>query len=398
MLLAGGKGSRLSALTDKNAKPAVAFGGKYKIIDFTLSNCVNSGIDTVGVLTQYQPLALNEYIGNGQPWDLDKNCGGAFILPPYQGKKKNGWYKGTANAIYQNFDFLDKYSPEYVLVLSGDHIYRMDYSKMLDFHKKQGAECSVAVIDVPYESASRFGILKCDDSGRIRDFEEKPKKPKSTLASMGIYIFNYSILKEYLISDEADARSSNDFGKDVIPKMLSDMVKLYAYRHNGYWKDVGTPESYWEANMDLLGETPVFDLYSSDNLRVFSRNASLPPQFIGEEASVCNSIITVGCEVLGRVENSVIFENVKIAEGAYVKDSVIMSNTVIMPCTSVYYSIVDSDCTIGKNAQIGSPRESGGKICVIGSSAVVDDGKIVCGGEHIFADVSESRSGGKRNE
>ena len=283
MLLAGGQGSRLYTLTEKTAKPAVRFGGKYRIIDFPLSNCVNSGIYTVGVLTQYQPLQLNEYIGNGQPWDLDRGQSGVMVLPPYQAKSGADWYKGTANAIYQNFNFIDRYDPDYVLILSGDHIYKMDYEKMLKAHKEKSADCTIAVLEVPIEEASRFGIMNTDEDLRITEFEEKPKQPKSTKASMGIYIFNTAVLRDYLEADEADPNSSKDFGKNIIPKMLGDGRLMYAYPFRGYWKDVGTIQSLWEANMDLVGEQPVFDLRDQD-WRIYSRNTSEPPHFVGEYA------------------------------------------------------------------------------------------------------------------
>ena len=303
MLLAGGQGSRLYALTKKTAKPAVRFGGKYRIIDFTLSNCVNSGIDTVGVLTQYQPLVLNEYIGNGLPWDLDRAFGGVMILPPYQGQNHADWYKGTANAIYQNMTFIDRYDADYVLILSGDHIYRMDYDRMLRFHKQKGADCTIAVIDVPLEEASRFGIMSTNEDGSIYRFSEKPKNPDSTKASMGIYIFNRRKLEAYLEADEADPASSNDFGKNIIPAMLAAGEKLFAYPFSGYWKDVGTISSLWEANMDLLGDKPELDL-SDESWRIFARHSASAPQFVGARAQVENSYITEGCEIYGRAPSS----------------------------------------------------------------------------------------------
>lgn len=368
MLLAGGQGSRLYTLTEKTAKPAVPFGGKYRIIDFTLSNCINSGIDTVGVLTQYQPLVLNEYIGNGQPWDLDRTFGGVMVLPPYQGSKSADWYKGTANAIYQNLNFIERYDPDYVVILSGDHIYKMDYSRMLDFHKQAGADCSIAVIDVPIEQASRFGIMNCDSDSRIIEFEEKPAEPKSTKASMGIYIFNKKVLSDYLIADEADPNSSKDFGKNIIPAMLRDGKRLFAYEFSGYWKDVGTVSSLWEAHMDLLGDDPVFNLYDTTRGRVFSRSESRPPHFIGESAELTNSMITEGCEVYGKVINSVLFGGVYVAPGAVIKDSVIMSDTRVLDGAEVCYSIVDSDTVIGENTKLGAGQKpSRFKITLIGS-------------------------------
>ena len=296
MLLAGGQGSRLYTLTEKTAKPAVPFGGKYRIIDFPMSNCINSGIDTVGVLTQYQPLVLNEYIGNGQPWDLDRLNGGVMVLPPYQGKKGADWYKGTANAIYQNLGFINRYDPDYVIILSGDHIYKMDYNAMLQAHKATEADCTIAVLEVPLSEASRFGIMVTDETGKITAFQEKPKNPISTKASMGIYIFNRKVLEDYLIADENTPGSSNDFGKNIIPNMLNDGKKMFAYPFVGYWKDVGTIDSLWEANMDLLGENPNFNIHDK-NWRIFSRNYAEPPHFVGEDATVVNSMITEGCEI-----------------------------------------------------------------------------------------------------
>ncbi|NLD26601.1 MAG: glucose-1-phosphate adenylyltransferase, partial [Acholeplasmataceae bacterium] len=296
MLLAGGQGSRLYALTNKIAKPAVAYGAKYRIIDFPLSNCVHSNIDTVGVLTQYQPLLLNEYIGNGQPWDLDRNFGGIQILPPYQAKVKTDWYKGTANAIYQNLHFIERYQPDYVLVLSGDHIYKMDYSKMLAFHRDKQAAATIAVLEVPFEEAHRFGILNTKGDHKIIEFQEKPAQPKSNLASMGIYIFNYALLKEFLENDEKDPLSSNDFGKNIIPKMLDSGLPLYAYPFSGYWKDVGTIDSLWEANMDLLGAAPKFDI-SDPTWRIYSRNQAYPPQYIAPGAVIKNSLLTEGAHI-----------------------------------------------------------------------------------------------------
>ncbi|MEG1742987.1 MAG: glucose-1-phosphate adenylyltransferase, partial [Clostridia bacterium] len=324
MLLAGGQGSRLRLLTEKTAKPAVAFGGKYRIIDFPLSNCVNSGIDTVGVLTQYQPLALNEYIGNGRPWDLDRAWGGVTILPPYQASKRSDWYKGTANAIYQNITFIKRYRPEYVLILSGDHIYKMDYRAMLNAHKKSGADCTIAVIDVPKEETSRFGIMSTDENEKIFKFEEKPKQTDSTKASMGVYIFNAEKLITYLQQDEADETSEKDFGKNIIPKMLENGENMYAFPFDGYWKDVGTVSSLWESNMDLLGKNPALDLNDSV-WRIFSRNYAEPPHYVGENAVVENSLITEGCEVFGTVINSILSSSVRVERGAIVRDSVIMS-------------------------------------------------------------------------
>ena len=382
MLLAGGQGSRLYALTEKNAKPAVPFGGKYRIIDFPLSNCVNSGIDTVGVLTQYQPLMLNEYIGNGLPWDLDRAYGGVKILPPYQGKNGADWYKGTANAIYQNLQFIERYNPEYVIILSGDHIYKMDYDKMLDFHKKNNADCTIAVIDVTLEEASRFGIMSVDDEGRIFKFEEKPKNPDSTKASMGIYIFSTEVLSKYLRADAEDPSSSNDFGKNIIPNMLAAGEKMMAYPFVGYWKDVGTIASLWEANMDLLGEKPVLDLYDEE-WRIYSRHEAHAPQFVGESAVIDNSSITEGCEILGTVRNSVIGAGVKIMEGAVVSDSVILDDVVIEAGAEVRYAIIDSGTHVGKNCKIGEVIADISKVAVVGADITVPDGKTVKAGAMI---------------
>ena len=380
MLLAGGQGSRLYALTKKTAKPAVPFGGKYRIIDFTLSNCINSGIDTVGVLTQYQPLVLNEYIGNGLPWDLDRNLGGVKILPPYQGNKTSDWYRGTANAIYQNMQFIDRYDAEYVLVLSGDHIYKMDYSKMLEWHKLKGADCTIAVIDVPLSEASRFGIMSTNEDGSIYKFTEKPQKPESTKASMGIYIFNRKKLFEYLIADEADPDSSNDFGKNIIPTMLAAGEKLFAYPFKGYWKDVGTIQSLWEANMDLLGKNPKLSLFD-ESWRIFSRHIAYAPQYISGTARVYNSSITEGCEIYGTVRNCVLGTGVKVMEGAAVCDSVIMSDVVIEPGAQVNYSIVDSGVTVGKNTTVGEVRNVAREITVIGAGINIAEGQTVKEGE-----------------
>ena len=380
MLLAGGQGSRLYALTKKTAKPAVPFGGKYRIIDFTLSNCINSGIDTVGVLTQYQPLVLNEYIGNGLPWDLDRNLGGVKILPPYQGNKTSDWYRGTANAIYQNMQFIDRYDAEYVLVLSGDHIYKMDYSKMLEWHKLKGADCTIAVIDVPLSEESRFGIMSTNEDGSIYKFTEKPQKPESTKASMGIYIFNRKKLFEYLIADEADPDSSNDFGKNIIPTMLAAGEKLFAYPFKGYWKDVGTIQSLWEANMDLLGKNPKLSLFD-ESWRIFSRHIAYAPQYISGTARVYNSSITEGCEIYGTVRNCVLGTGVKVMEGAAVCDSVIMSDVVIEPGAQVNYSIVDSGVTVGKNTTVGEVRNVAREITVIGAGINIAEGQTVKEGE-----------------
>ncbi len=370
MLLAGGQGSRLYELTQQTAKPAVAFGGKYRIIDFPLSNCVNSGIDTVGVLTQYQPLALNEYIGNGAPWDLDRAYGGLSVLPPYQGAKRSDWYKGTANAIYQNLNFIKKYSPKYVLILSGDHIYRMDYAKMLASHKEKGAVCTVATITVPMKEASRFGICNTRDDFSIYEFEEKPKAPKNNQASMGIYIFNTETLIEALERDEENPDSANDFGKNIIPDLLSRGEKLYAYPFSGYWKDVGTISSLWEANMDLLGEKPILNL-STYEFRIFSRNRPQPPQFIGKDAVVKNAMISEGSEIYGTVENSILSAGVVVEAGAVVKNSVLMSGVHVEAGAAVHYSIVDSNTRIGSGVTIGEENGSSDSIAAIAQNRVI---------------------------
>lgn len=365
MLLAGGQGTRLYALTSNVAKPAVSFGAKYRIIDFPLSNCTNSGIDTVGVLTQYEPLVLNEYIGDGKPWDLDRTAGGVYTLSPYQAKIGALWYKGTANAIYQNLKFLDKYDSEHVLILSGDHIYKMDYSKMLEAHVESDADCTIAVIDVPREEASRFGIMSADAAGKITDFEEKPKNPKSTLASMGIYIFKKEVLKEQLIRDAADDDSSGDFGKDIIPFMLDAGMKLYVYRFDGYWKDVGTVTSLWEANMDLLGENPAMNLGESD-MKIYSRNEPLPPTYFGANSHVENSLFTAGGEINGSVINSVISENVTIGEGSVIENSVILRGTKIGKNVHIKYGIIDENVAIEDDVTVGDEQSDKYHIALIG--------------------------------
>ena len=376
MLLAGGQGSRLYALTQKTAKPSVSYGGKYRIIDFPLSNCVNSGIDTVGVLTQYQPLLLNDYIGNGLPWDLDRTFGGVEILPPYQGQGGADWYKGTANAIWQNMEFINRYDPEYVIILSGDHIYKMDYSKMLAFHKQKGADCTIAVLQVPLEEASRFGIMSANEDGSIYKFTEKPKNPDSTLASMGIYIFNRDKLQRYLEKDSKDPASSNDFGKNIIPNMLAAKEKMFAYPFQGYWKDVGTISSLWEANMDLLAEKPELTLLD-ESWRIYSRHGAEAPQFLGENALVSNSSLTAGCEIYGIVRNSVLGPDVTVEEGALVEDSVLMDNVTVKAGATVRYSILDSRVCIGENATVGTYRMSASDITVVGADVKVADGEKV---------------------
>jgi glucose-1-phosphate adenylyltransferase len=370
MLLAGGQGSRLYALTTNSAKPAVAFGAKYRIIDFPLSNCINSGIDTVGVLTQYQPFALNEYVCNGAPWDLDRIRGGLYVLPPYQGNKTSDWYKGTANAIYQNINFIKQYDPDYVLILSGDHIYRMDYNKMLQQHKATGAACTVATITVPMDEASRFGICNTNADGSIYEFEEKPKNPKNNQASMGIYIFSTKTLIEYLINDEEDENSSNDFGKNIIPNLLNNGEKLYSYKFDGYWKDVGTISSLWEANMDLIGDEPVLNMADRD-FRIFSRNFARPPHFVGNKADIQNSLISEGCKINGTVINSILSGGVVIEEGALVKDSVIMEDVTIKKGGKVYSAIVDSDTVVEKNAVVGTENADKSDIAIVAKGTTV---------------------------
>ena len=376
MLLAGGQGSRLYALTEKTAKPAVPFGGKYRIIDFPLSNCVNSGFDTVGVLTQYQPLVLNDYIGNGLPWDMDRAYGGVKILPHYQGKKGADLYRGTANAIYQNMEFIERYDPDYVLILSGDHIYKMDYAKMLDYHKKMQADCTIAVIDVPIEEASRFGIMSTDENGKIFKFSEKPKNPDSTQASMGIYVFNKDVLFRYLNADAEDPESANDFGKNIIPSMLAAQERMYAYPFEGYWKDVGTIASLWEANMDLLGDDSVLKL-NDEEWRIYSRHEPHASQYVGANAVIENSSLTEGCEIFGTVRNSVLGSGVKVMAGATVCDAVIMEEVVIGEGACVNYSIVDHSVKIGKNASIGKAREEATGIAVIGAGITIPEGCVI---------------------
>ncbi len=377
MLLAGGQGSRLGVLTKKLAKPAVPFGGKYRIIDFPLSNCVNSGIEAVGVLTQYQPLVLNEYIGSGAPWDLDGMHSGVTCLSPYQAVEGADWYSGTANAIYQNISYIDRYNPEYVVILSGDHIYKMDYSKMIAYHKEKEAACTIAVIDVPLSEASRFGILNTNPDGSIYEFDEKPAVPKSTNASMGIYVFSWGALKKYLIEDEADPNSSNDFGKNVLPAMLNAGERMFAYPFEGYWKDVGTIDSLWESNMDLLDPNTTLDLKN-----IYSRNPMMPPHHIGEEAEIQNSLIADGCNVDGKLEFSVLFAGVKVGKGAVVNSSIIMPGAVVEEGAVVQYAIVSENSVIGKNAVVGSNPEdvenrADWGIAVIGDNLKIGEGVVV---------------------
>lgn len=386
MLLAGGQGTRLGVLTKDVAKPAVPFGGKYRIIDFPISNTINSGIDTIGVLTQYQPFELNQYIGNGQPWDLDRLNGGAFVLPPYQRGKSGEWYKGTANAIYQNINFIDRYDPEYVLILSGDHIYKMDYAEMLSAHKKNKADCTIAVLNVSIEEASRFGIMNTNHDGSVYEFEEKPKKPKSTKASMGIYIFTWSKLRDYLIRDEEDKDSSNDFGKNIIPNMLADGQRLFAYDFEGYWKDVGTISSLWEANMDLLDPKSGLEI-NDRNWKIYARNTALPPQYIGDEAVISDSIVSEGCSIRGSVTKSVIYQGAFIRKGAEVKDSIIMPGAYIGENARVSHAIVGWNTVVGKNCVIGAPQDGpvGGewKIAVVGPEMNLEKNSVVREGEMI---------------
>ena len=377
MLLAGGQGSRLGVLTKKLAKPAVPFGGKYRIIDFPLSNCTNSGIEAVGVLTQYQPLILNEYVGNGQPWDLDGLHNGVTCLQPYESKEGSDWYSGTANAIYQNINFVDRYDTEYIVVLSGDHIYKMDYADMIKYHKKNKAACTIAVIDVPLEEASRFGILNTNPDGSIYEFDEKPAVPKSTNASMGIYVFSWKTLKKYLIEDENNENSSNDFGKDVLPAMLNAGEKMMAYPFEGYWKDVGTIDSLWEANMDLLDPNVSLSLKN-----VYSRNPMMPPHYVGEEAEIQNSMIADGCIVNGKLEFSILFPGVTIGKGATINSSIIMPGAVIEEGANIQFSIISENTVIGKNAQIGkNPVEMENRddwgIAVIGDGLKIGDNVVI---------------------
>ena len=384
MLLAGGQGSRLKVLTEKTAKPAVPFGGKYRIIDFPLSNCVNSGIDTVGILTQYQPLELNEYIGNGQPWGLNKTHSCAQVLPPYERfDKKSGWYKGTANAIYQNIDFIDRFDPDYVVILSGDHIYKMDYADMVAYHEKHNASCTIAVRNVPLKEASRFGILNTNPDNSIYEFEEKPKKPKSTNASMGIYVFNWSVLKAALIEDEDTPGSSNDFGKNIIPTLLNSGHKMMAYPFDGYWKDVGTIESLWEANMELLGKEPEFNIRGDERTKIYARNNALPSSYIDEEAKIYNSFVAEGCEVYGTIRHSVVSVGCTIGEGALVEDSVIMPGVVIESGAIVRHAILGENSKVCRNAVVGGAFGPNDKkeISVTSRGAVVEANAVLQPGE-----------------
>ncbi len=384
MLLAGGQGTRLGLLTGEVAKPAVPFGAKYKIIDFPLSNCANSGIDTVGVLTQYQPFDLHQYIGNGQPWDLDRITGGVYVLPPFMRANAGEWYKGTANAIYQNIEFIDRFNPEYVIILSGDHIYKMDYHKMMEHHQKTGADCTIAVRTVPMEEASRFGIMQTNSKGEIIDFEEKPKKPKSNKASMGIYVFTWDVLRKYLVEDEADQESQNDFGKNIIPKMLSDGQKMIAYEFNDYWKDVGTISSLWEANMDILDPESGLNLDDKE-WRIFARNSAEPPQFVSADAVIKNSVVSEGTFVQGEIKNSVISYGCTLGKNCRIVDSILMPGAVVEDDAVVEYAIVGWDAKVGKGAHVGeinAPHASGEwEIAVVGPEVTVKAGAVIKAGE-----------------
>ena len=384
MLLAGGQGSRLHVLTRKTAKPAVPFGGKYRIIDFPLSNCVNSGIDTVGILTQYQPLELNEYIGNGQPWGLNKTHSCAQVLPPYErNDKKSGWFEGTANAIYKNIDFVDRFDPDYVVILSGDHIYKMDYNAMVDYHVAHNASVTIAVRNVPLAEASRFGILNTNPDNSIYEFEEKPAKPKSTNASMGIYCFNWSVLREALIADEEDPNSSKDFGKNIIPNLLNGGHKMMAYPFDGYWKDVGTIDSLWEANMELLGKNPKFDLRGGKRETIYARNSALPSSYIDENAKIVNAFVAEGCEVYGKVVHSIISTGCFIGKGVQIEDSVVMPGVVVEDGAIVRHAILGENSRVGKNAVVGGAFAEGEKkeISVTSKGAVVEANTVLKPGD-----------------
>ena len=384
MLLAGGQGSRLKVLTEKTAKPAVPFGGKYRIIDFPLSNCVNSGIDTVGILTQYQPLELNEYIGNGQPWGLNKTHSCAQVLPPYERHdKKSGWYKGTANAIYQNIDFIQRFDPDYVVILSGDHIYKMDYADMVEYHEKNNAACTIAVRTVPLAEASRFGILNTNPDNTIYEFEEKPKKPKSTNASMGIYVFNWKVLHDALLADEEDPNSSNDFGKNIIPGLLNAGHKMMAYNFDGYWKDVGTIDSLWEANMELLGKDPAFNIRGDERSTIYARNDAHPSSYVDENAKTVNCFIAEGSEVYGTVRHSIISVGCTVGEDALVEDSVVMPGVVIESGAIVRHAILGENSRVCRNAVVGGaygPDEKK-QISVTSKGAVVEANTVLLPGD-----------------
>ncbi|MBR1478787.1 MAG: glucose-1-phosphate adenylyltransferase [Lachnospiraceae bacterium] len=393
MILAGGQGSRLYALTQNLAKPAVPFGGKYRIIDFPLSNCVNSGIDTVGILTQYQPLVLNEYVGNGQPWDLDRTYGGVHVLPPYQQAENSDWYKGTANAIYQNLPFIKRYDPKYVIILSGDQICKQDYNDFLEFHKAKNAEFSVAVMEVPWEEASRFGLMVADENDKITEFQEKPKEPKSNLASMGIYIFNADVLYKYLSADERNEASSNDFGNDVIPMLLRDGISMYAYHFNGYWKDVGTISSLWEANMEIMDPDHSGINLFDDDWKIYSRNSGHTGHKIGTTATIENAMITDGCRIHGTVNHSILFSGVTVEQGAEVHDAVVMSNVVIKAGAKVSHCIVAENAVIEKNATVGAMPVGGEKgVATIGPGVHVGEGAIVGPQAMVDTDVKDGET------
>ncbi len=392
LLLAGGQGSRLGVLTKNVAKPAVLYGGKYRIIDFSLSNCTNSGIDTVGVLTQYQPLKLNSHIGIGKPWDMDRIDGGVTILSPYLKAEMGEWFKGTANAVYQNIHYIDKYSPRHVIILSGDHIYKMNYSKMLDFHKENNADATISVINVPFEEADRYGIMNCHENGKIYEFEEKPKNPKSTLASMGVYIFNWETLRKYLIKDNETPGSDNDFGKNIIPAMLCDGMSMWAYQFTGYWRDVGTVQAFWESNMDLVSRVPEFNLFDPE-WKIYTPNPVKPAHFIGPSARVKKSIVAEGCQVQGTVINSVLFPGTVVEEGAVVQDSIVMSNSVIRKNSSVNRCIISEFVTVGENSRLGEgddiqneyrPGIYNSGITVVGEEASIPDNAVI--GKNVMID------------
>ena len=381
MLLAGGQGTRLGLLTGEVAKPAVPFGAKYRIIDFPLSNCANSGIDTVGVLTQYQPFELHEYIGNGQPWDLDRITGGVYVLPPFMRAKAGEWYKGTANAIYQNIEFIDRFNPEYVIILSGDHIYKMDYAAMLRFHEQRDSDCTIAVREVPLKEASRFGIMNTREDGSIYEFEEKPKKPKSTNASMGIYVFKWSVLKAFLEADEADHTSENDFGKNIIPAILNAGHRLFAYRFEGYWKDVGTISSLWEANMDLLGKHPAFDIYGTAGHKIYARNQAMPSSYIAKSAEIRESFVAEGCNIEGCITHSIISTGCTVGKGVEITDSVIMPDVTIENGAIVRSAIIAEGCHIKAGARVGDYVEGEErKISVIGKDKTIAEGTVIDAG------------------
>jgi len=391
MLLAGGQGSRLGVLTHFIAKPAVPYGGKYRIIDFPLSNCAHSGIDTVGVLTQYQPLELNDYIGSGQAWDLDRMNGGVHVLSPYQQMEGTEWYKGTANAIFQNINFIDRYDPDYVLILSGDHIYKMDYAKMLEFHKEKQADCTIAMLEVPWEEASRFGLMLVNDDGSISEFEEKPENPRSNKASMGVYVFSWKKLRKYLIEDEALPESTNDFGKDVIPAMHEAGERMVAYAFDGYWKDVGTIDSLWEANLDLLNPKVDIDLKDSD-WKIYSKNPAAPPHFVADSSLIQNSMATAGCEIYGNVDFSILFPQVTIEAGAVVRDSILMPGAVVKSGAVVQYAIVAENAVIEENAVVGARPEEledkdGWGVAVIGAGVTIGKDAVVAPSAMIVSDV-----------